>query len=245
VLVTGATVYVRRALSAPLLALISLMHRLAASETGIEISGTERPDEIGEMARAVVVFRDNAIEVMASRHGLQQQTSMLQEKLAEEQRLMLLQRNFVTMASHEFRTPLTIIDGHARRLIRLKDRLTPEDLAERAGKIRNAVLRMTHLIHNLIDSCRVIDGEVDLYLHPCTTDLASLLHEVCQLHREISPQAQILEPVDWRPLQIIGDASLLFQVFSNLLSNAAKYSPGGALIKVTAVRDEGLRCGFC
>jgi two-component system OmpR family sensor kinase len=82
------------------------------------------------------VVRRNAVELMASRHGLAQQASMLQEKLAEEQRLMLLQRNFVSMASHEFRTPLTIIDGHAQRLIRMKDRLGAEDLAERARKIR-------------------------------------------------------------------------------------------------------------
>ena len=249
-LVTGAMVYVRRSISAPLLALANRMHRLATNETGIEITGTERPDEIGEMARAVVVFRNNAIEVMTSRHGLQQQASMLQEKLTEEQRLMLLQRNFVTMASHEFRTPLTIIDGHAQRLIRLKDRLTPEDVVERAGKIRNAVLRMTLLIHNLIDSARVMDGDVELYFHPCNTDLALLLGEVCRLQREITPQAQIMEDFDERPLPMVGDSNLLFQVFSNLLSNAVKYSPGGGLVRLTAhcegshvrvsVDDEGI-----
>ena len=52
----------------------------------------------------------------------------LREKLAEEQRLMLLQRNFVSMASHEFRTPITVIDAHAQRLISMKGRLSPDDL---------------------------------------------------------------------------------------------------------------------
>ena len=47
---------------------------------------------------------------------------MLEERLAHEQRLTELQRNFVSMASHEFRTPLTIIDGHAQRMIKTKDR---------------------------------------------------------------------------------------------------------------------------
>jgi two-component system, OmpR family, sensor kinase len=236
-LVAGAMTYVRRSISAPLLDLTGRMLRLAANETNIEIEGTGRHDEIGAMAHAVVVFRDNAIELIASRHGLAQQASMLQEKLAQEQRLMLLQRNFVSMASHEFRTPLTIIDGHAQRLIRMKDRLGAEDLAERAGKIRNAVFRMTHLIHNLIDSARVIDGDVELYFHPSTTDLTMLLHEVCQLQREITPHARILESFDTRPLPIVGDSSLLFQVFSNLLSNAVKYSPGAGLITVTAALD--------
>jgi two-component system OmpR family sensor kinase len=231
-LVAGAMTYVRRSISVPLLDLVDRMLRLAANETGVEIDGTARHDEIGEMARAVVVFRDNAIELVASRHGLTQQALMLQEKLAEEQRLMLLQRNFVSMASHEFRTPLTIIDAHAQRLISMRERLGAEELAERARKIRSAVLRMTHLIHNLIDSVRVIDGDVQLYFHPCTMDLAMLLHEVCQLQREITPRAQILENIESEPLSIVGDAKLLFQVFSNLLSNAVKYSPGAELIKV-------------
>lgn len=228
----SAMVYVRRSISAPILGLADRMHRLAANDTGIDMQSTERHDEIGEMARAVVVFRSNAIELMNSRIGLEQQATMLRERLAEEQRLMLLQRNFVSMASHEFRTPLTIIDAHAQRLIRMKDRLTPEDLAERARKIRNAVRRMTHLIENLIDSMRVIDGDVTLYFHPSTIDIAALLREVCQLQREIAPQAQILENFPARALSIVGDANLLFQVFSNLLSNAIKYSPDGGLISV-------------
>jgi two-component system, OmpR family, sensor kinase len=233
VLVAGAMTWVRRSISAPLLNLVDRMLRLAANETGVEIEGAARHDEIGEMARAVVVFRNNAIELAASRHGLTQQASMLQEKLAEEQRLMLLQRNFVSMASHEFRTPLTIIDAHAQRLVSMRGRLEAAELVERASKIRSAVLRMTHLIHNLIDSVRVIDGDVQLYFHPSPMDLTTLLHEVCQLQREITPRIQILENVDTQRLSIVGDAKLLFQVFSNLLSNAVKYSPDAGLIKVT------------
>jgi two-component system, OmpR family, sensor kinase len=234
----GAMVYVRRSISAPILDLAERMHRLAANDTGIDTQSTERHDEIGEMARAVVVFRNNAIELMNSRIGLEQQATMLRERLAEEQRLMLLQRNFISMASHEFRTPITIIDGHAQRLIAMKERLRPDDLAERAHKIRNAARRMTHLIENLIDSMRVIDGDVKLYFHPAEIDIATLLQEVCQLQREIAPQAQILEGFRVQAPTIVGDANLLFQVFSNLLSNAIKYSPSGGLIKV-ALEAEG------
>jgi two-component system OmpR family sensor kinase len=80
----------------------------------------------------------------------------------------------------------------------------------------------------------VIDGDVQLYFHPSTMDVATLLHEVCQLQREITPRAEILENIDAQALPIVGDAKLLFQVFSNLLSNAVKYSPGAGLIKAAA-----------
>src|SRR5262249_55733850 len=191
--VAGALFYISRSISAPLLELADRMHRLAVNDTDIDIRGTERHDEIGEMARAAVVFRNNAIELMRSQQVLAQQASILEQQLAHEQRLALLQRNFVSMASHEFRTPLTIIDGHAQRLIKMKDRLAGDDIGERAGKVRSAVLRMTHLIDNLLNSSRLIDGGAEPYFHPAEIDVAALLREVSQLHREIAPRSHIVE----------------------------------------------------
>src|ERR1022692_4860270 len=236
-LVAGAMVYVTRSISAPLVDLAVRMRRLAANETSLEVSGTRRHDEIGEMARAVVLFRTNAIDLVQNRHTLATQAALLQQKLAEEQRLTLLQRNFVAMASHEFRTPLAIIDGHTQRLISMRDRLTTEELAERARKIRSMVRRMTQLIDNLIGSARLVDARIDLYFHPAPVDLTSLVREICQLQRELTPDARIREQLQAQPLLVRGDASLLSQLFSNLVSNAVKYSPGGGLIRVIAARE--------
>jgi signal transduction histidine kinase len=210
------------------------MRRLAANHTDIDIPETDRRDEIGEMAQATVIFRNNAIELMRSQRMLARQAAMLEEQLAQEQRLALAQRNFVSMASHEFRTPLTIVDGHARRLEKMRDSITAADVGERAGKIRAAVLRLTHMIDNLLNSARLVDGGAELYFDPAQMDLMASLREVCQLHREMVPGAQIVERFDAKPMPMVGDAKLLFQVFSNLLSNAVKYSPGGGIIEVSA-----------
>jgi two-component system, OmpR family, sensor kinase len=237
VMVVAALIHVTRSISSPLLHLADRMRQLAANNTNTEIPETERRDEIGKMAQATVVFRNNAIELMRSQRILARQAAMLEEQLAQEQRLALLQRNFVSMASHEFRTPLTNIDGHARRLSKLKDSVAPKEIDERAGKIRAAVLRLTHLIDNLLNSGRVIDGGAELYFQPAEMDMTALLHEVCQLHREMVPSAQIVERFSAStPLPIAGDTKLLFQVFSNLLSNAVKYSPAGGAIEVEAER---------
>jgi signal transduction histidine kinase len=238
VLVTAALVYISHSVSRPLLRLAGYMHRLAANDTDIEIGGTERNDEIGEMARAAVVFRNNAIELMVTQRGLAQQASMLEEKLAAERHLTQLQRNFVSMASHEFRTPLTIIDGHARRLIRLGDRISTEETGTRAGKIRAAVSRMTHLIDNLLTSTRLLESGTGLYFHPEEIDLRTLLHDVCQLHREISPAPRIVEEFGSQSLPMVGDPKLLSQVFDNLLSNAVKFSPGG-VVRVGSSLEKG------
>jgi len=239
VLLAGAMLHVRRSISAPLVDLAASMHRLAASETSIDVQGTRRHDEIGEMARAVMVFRNNAIDLARNRQTLAAQATMLEDKLAKEQRLTLLQRNFVSMASHEFRTPLAIIDGHAQRLLSRCDRMAAEELKHRAGKVKSMVRRMTQLIDNLIGSARLIDGPIELYYHPARIGLSRLLRDSCELQRELTPDAEILEPAEaQQQLNVYGDASLLGQLFSNLLSNAVKYSPDGARIEVAAAQQD-------
>jgi signal transduction histidine kinase len=242
VMVVAALIHISRSISAPLLHLADRMRQLAANHTDIDIPETDRRDEIGEMAQATVIFRNNAIELMRSQRMLARQAAMLEERLAQEQRLALVQRNFVSMASHEFRTPLTIVDGHARRLEKMRGSMATAEIGERAGKIRAAVLRLTHLIDNLLNSARLVDGGAELYFDPAEMDLIALLREVCQLHREMVPGAQIVECFDATPVPMVGDAKLLFQVFSNLLSNAVKYSPSGGIIEVDAgsVADEAV-----
>jgi signal transduction histidine kinase len=201
------------------------------------VAGTARYDEIGDMARAVVVFRKNAAELADSRRALAEQALLLQQKLVEEREVAQLQRNFVSMVSHEFRTPLSIIDGQAQRLISLRDRMTGQQLAERAHTVRGAVHQMTQLIEDLIGFARVLDGPRDLHFQPRPVALAPILHEVCNLHRELVPGLYIAEHLD-ASLEVSGDARLLRQLFDNLLSNAAKYSPSGGSVTVTASRHD-------
>jgi len=237
-IVIGGLVHTRRTILRPLLDLAQRMRRLAENNMDIENEGVDRFDEVGEMARAIEVFRNNAVELAVSQQALARQASMLSEKLAHEQHLAELQRNFVSMASHEFRTPLTIIDGQAQRLINARERLASDDVAQRARSVRTAVARMTSVIDNLIDASRLIDGQAELYFHPGEFDLAALLHEICHSYRELTPRAQIIERLVVRPITIVGDPKLLYQVFNNLVSNALKYSPKEAAVLVSAEIQE-------
>ena len=235
----GAILYVQRSISAPLVDLAHRMHRLAASEISLEVVGTARCDEIGDMARAVLVFRNNAAELAENRRALSQQTLVLEQKLAEEQEVTLLQRNFVSMVSHEFRTPLGIIDGQAQRLVAMRNRMTAAELADRARKVRVAVREMTQLIEALIGSARLLDGPRDLHFQRREVPLTALLLEVISLQRELTPGACIELKLPEPPLWVAGDARLLGQLFDNLLSNALKYSPLGGSVSVAASRDNG------
>jgi signal transduction histidine kinase len=236
-LLGGALAYIRNWISRPMTKLAHSMRLLAANTTDLDIDGIDRSDEIGEMSRAVVVFRANAIELIQSQHGLAQQAAMLEQKLACEMDLACQQRNFISMISHEFRTPLTAIDAHAQRLNTMRDHIRPDDIADRARRIRSAVQRMTGLMDNLLSSSSLMDGNPELFYHPAAFDLAALLHDVCAFHRETAPRAHIGEAFGSTSLPYYGDQKLLFQTFGNLLSNAIKYSPDDVFVAVEAYQD--------
>jgi two-component system, OmpR family, sensor kinase len=222
-LVIAAMMYVSRSLFTPLREMAAHMHQLATNDA-LQADATSRSDELGEMADAMVLLREKVAAVGNHRRDLDRHAAAL--------------KNFISMTAHELRSPLTVIDAHAQRLIRLKDCLRPDDLSDRATRMRRAVLWMTHLVHQLVDHAHVLGEDIQLNFQPTCMDLRLVVHEVCELQRELAPRAQIEASVLIEPLLIIGDSKLLFQVFSNLLSNATKYSPHGGMIRVVVARDQ-------
>jgi two-component system, OmpR family, sensor kinase len=236
-LLFGVIVYITRGILAPLLELATCMHTLAGQNTDIAIPSVRRVDEIGEMARAVSVFRNNAVALVNSQRRSIEQAAALEAGLENERRLTAQQRDFVSMTSHEFRTPLTIIDGHAQRLIKASDRLDPPDVAERGARIRSAVQRITNIMDSLLGASRLLDGHA--VFHPSEVDPGALLRDACQAHRDATRGAIINEEFSSLPPLIEGDGKLLFHAFSNLISNAIKYSPPGSPIEVVARQEAG------
>lgn len=180
----------------------------------------------------------------------------LKAGLERERAIVEQQRSFISIVSHEFRTPLTTIDGQAYRLIKLHAAIAPADIAARAQKIREAVARMIATIDVTLFSFRV--GEGDIRFEAAALDLKALLDDICQQAREMAPEHGIVCRTDDLPPAILADGRLLTHVFTNLLSNARKFSPpepgpepgrtpvievegrrDGAMVAVT-VRDHGM-----
>jgi|GEM_PF-7101596 len=146
-----------------------------------------------------------------------------------------LHREFVAMASHEFRTPLTIIDGAAQSISRKVETLSKDKIRQRCGEIRQAVMRMTGLIESTLSAEQLELGKVRM--EPQPIDLATLLTQVRDSQQRISPSYRLTLDLQDMPAEIEGDPRLLEQVFTNLLSNAVKYSPDGSEVKIIGFRD--------
>jgi two-component system, OmpR family, sensor kinase len=151
--------------------------------------------------------------------------------------VILRQADFVSMASHELRALLALIDGHAQRMISMQERLTAAESAERAQRIRGAVSSMTQLIDGLVRSAQRTDGQDDVHYQPAEVDLVAVLSEACELQRELTPHARIGAMTASQRFVVQGDATLLRQVFGNILSNAVRYSVPPALVDVSVGQE--------
>ncbi len=160
----------------------------------------------------------------------------LTKALSREKELNELQRKLVSMASHEFRTPLTIIDGAAQLLIRRADKVTAEEAIKRSERIRAAVRRMTQLMESTLSAARMQEGKVGVKIRRCK--VAEVVESACRRQQEISPNHIISWDLKDLPDIIQADAGALDQIFTNLLSNAVKYAPGSTKIDVVGCRRD-------
>jgi two-component system OmpR family sensor kinase len=235
-LFAGLAFYLWHSFSRPLLHLAGSMRRLSLNDTHFSIPLESRRDEIGEMARSLAVLRRNTVELLESRKNLAMQADILSSTLGKERELTAAQRNFLTTMSHEFRTPLTYIDGHAQRLIATRDHATPAQIGERAEKIRSAVFQMTSLVASLT-------AEMEMLSAPAKPekrifDPAEMLHSLIDYYKEMDLKVHFDERLDGLP-EISGDPKLLRCAFSNLVSNAMKYSAEGGLVEISGKAGNG------
>ncbi|MBF0249016.1 MAG: MCP four helix bundle domain-containing protein [Alphaproteobacteria bacterium] len=203
-------------------------------------------DEIGDLGRGLALMAGQLEETMAELQGTANQLRVARDKLANlvverttelesEKKFSALQKEFVSLVSHEFRTPLAIIDGSAQRIMRKSDAMSPDQLIERGKTIRTAVERMVNLIDTTLFAARLDEGRIDLLLTDC--DLKTLFQHIIGHVGELSPLHRITLTADDGPIAIMADPKLLEHVLTNLLSNAIKYAPNDPRIEVGLHRD--------
>ncbi len=155
-------------------------------------------------------------------------------RLAQAQEAVRLRDEFLSIASHELKTPLTALQLQLQTLC---DRATPDD--ERAvQKLHRAMKiggRLEQLIDALLDVSRIATGRLKLNLE--SFDLADAAREVVERLRDAATGAACeLSLIADAPIPGLGDRLRIEQILTNLVSNAMKYGAGKP-IEVTAARD--------
>lgn len=162
----------------------------------------------------------------------------LQNALAKERELRQLKSEFVSLVSHEFRTPLEVIMSSADNLSRYHDRLAPEKRADLLRNINKSVRRMAGMMEEVLVLGRLESERMTFSPRPI--DLAAFCRRVCD---ELASATGTRCPIRLQTElagAAHGDESLLRHIFANLISNAVKYSPEGAPVEFSVARERAL-----
>jgi signal transduction histidine kinase len=175
------------------------------------------------------------------------QAQQWERELQVEREVGRLKSGFVSMVTHEFRTPLGIIQSSAQILERYLDRLPPEDRLEQTRSITKNVRRMSHLIDEVLVLGQAEAGQ--MRFEPAPLDLTGFARRLTDEMISATGSACPIELTLGELPEAVGDENLLRHILSNLISNAVKYSPEGRTViwgiqaigrmAVFTVRDEG------
>lgn len=142
-----------------------------------------------------------------------------------------LQNTFISVISHELKTPVSIIKGYAGTLRREDVTFTPEQYREGLAVIEDEADRLTRLIQDLLDVSRLTAGGLRLELTDFSLPLlAADVVRACAATAGERYQFELRFPDDMPPVH--GDYERVRQVLTNLISNAVKYSPEGGTIRI-------------
>ncbi|PIE32078.1 hypothetical protein CSA56_16570 [candidate division KSB3 bacterium] len=176
----------------------------------------------------------------------------LSASLERERELNMLKSRFISIASHEFRTPLSSILFSQNILKRYSKRVQdPElqaEMQEEFNSIKKAVQKMTTTLDDVLILSKSESGR--LACNPTRFDIISICRKLIQRFRLMAKNHQVVLRTEIDELHVFADPKLMENVLSNLLSNAMKYSPAGGTIlceltrrgrqMLCAIQDEGI-----
>ncbi|MBG6234063.1 PAS domain S-box-containing protein [Pedobacter sp. CAN_A7] len=157
-------------------------------------------------------------------------TTDIQTLKEEEQR----KSDFVSMLSHELKTPVTSIKGHIQLLLRALDKETPTALTDRIKpsliRIDKLLVQLTRLISDMLDLTRIEADRLDLRKQPLMLDV--LVAEVVEDFK-LSHQHHQFHLRSENNIEVSADRDKISQVMINLIGNAIKYAPDSDVIDLS------------
>ena len=192
------------------------------------VCGERRRDEIGQLGRSLDKM---ARRLSAALTDLETANQALRGEVARERELDRQRMAFFSAASHELKTPVTILKGQLAGM--LEGVGVYQDRDKYLLRSLQTTGRMERLIGEMLSISRMESGSAAVRQEP--VDLSALMAQQLALDRELLEQrGQQLVSALTPGITVPADASLLGKAVGNLLSNASRYSPEGAEIRVTA-----------
>ncbi|WP_345235914.1 PAS domain-containing sensor histidine kinase [Hymenobacter saemangeumensis] len=194
------------------------------------IDQRQRVERLNAELEQKVADRTHAL--MNTLEQLEQRSHELTQALAAEQELGELKSRFVSMASHEFRTPLTAVLTSATLIEKYPGAEQQDKRLKHLQRIRASVNHLNDILEEFLSVGRIEEGKIEA--RPSSLDLGTLLDETVADVQGMLKAGQRIERQLACPGPVRLDPSLLRKILVNLLSNAIKYSGENAVVRVQA-----------
>lgn len=202
---------------------------LTVQDNIYELNAVPLPDEKGMVPQILVVEQNVTQQKKAEEDIL--------SALSKERQLNELKSRFVSMASHEFRTPLSTILSSVTLVSRYTELQQKEKRDKHIQRIRGAVKNLTGILNDFLSLDKLETGNVSS--HPETLHLPELLQDLQEEMQEIAAKGQTVH-LDFKGKESVTlDGKMLRNILINLISNAIKYSPEGGQIDIEARSENG------
>ncbi len=161
----------------------------------------------------------------------------VQDALRKERELNELKSRFVTMASHEFRTPLSTILSSVSLIAKYPDVKDQDKREKHIQRIKNSVENLTSVLNDFLSLSRLEEGHI--LLNPIEFSLLNLCDEVVDELNAMTKQGQkIVHECNNCDQILLMDKNILKNILTNLLSNAVKYSPDNSTITLNSTIEK-------
>lgn len=219
VVVFGAFCFltIQRRLTVPMRMLIATIARLSRREFDEPVASTDRPDELGRMAQALETLRASALEA---------------------QRLQIAMSRFTADASHQMRTPLSVLHTHIsvlNGLISRDDEAYPslKDIQEAADRLQRLLIQLLKLARADSAPAQSVNAE--------TNDLRRIVQEIAAEHAPQAAEAHLdlhFES-ESRSFPTAANSIVLKEILANLIDNAIRYNRTGGSVVIRLSEETG------
>ncbi|RRR69289.1 MAG: GAF domain-containing protein [Candidatus Viridilinea halotolerans] len=164
----------------------------------------------------------------------------LQSTRAQAEAALRMRDQFLSVASHELKSPIAVLLGHAQLLERRLRAAQGSDasLVATLQQITQQTQRLDRMLNELLDISRIEQGQLRISVAPL--DLSALLARVVNVMQVDLTRHTIHTSGLTQPRLILGDELRLVQIFENIINNAVKYSPLGGSVQIS-MEDDGSR----
>lgn len=219
-----------------------LLNRMTALTIEIAREKLTKKDAL-ELLAAVIPILTHSLGVVI-RYEMETRVAHISSELGKTQeKLQLLDRrksNFISVAAHELKTPLTLIEGYVAMIMDAAKGMEPSQMDGLLEGVNKGIERLHNIVDDMIDVSMIDNNLLTLNFQPLwISHLLNLLKN--ELRRTIAQRRQTLNILEFEgsDTMLYGDSERLYQALYNVVSNAVKYTPDHGTITINGRRLPG------